>query len=62
MTRQTRLFVLGASGLLVLGLCTGLFAYINREAALAVAVDGPVELRYVPAKRAAPVRSVGAKP
>jgi hypothetical protein len=49
MTRQTRFFVLGASGLLVLGLCTGLFAYINREAALAVAVDGPVELRYVPA-------------
>lgn len=49
MTRQTRLFVLGASGLLVLGLCTGLFAYVNREAALAVAVDGPVEFRYVPA-------------
>ena len=49
MTRQTRFFVLGASGLLVLGLCTGLFAYINREAALAVAVDGSVEFRYVPA-------------
>lgn len=49
MTRQTRLFVLGASGLLVLGLCAGLFAYVNREAALAVAVDGPVEFRYVPA-------------
>jgi hypothetical protein len=26
-----------------------LFAYVNREAALAVAVDGPVEFRYVPA-------------
>ena len=49
MTRQTRFFVLGASGLLVLGLCTGLFAYVNRQAALAVSANGPVELRYVPA-------------
>lgn len=48
MTRQTRFFVLGASGLLVLGLCTGLFAYVNRQAALAVSGNGPVELRYVP--------------
>ena len=49
MTRQTRFFVLGAGGLLVLGLCTGLFAYVNREAALAVSAAGPIELRYVPA-------------
>ncbi len=49
MTRQTRFFVLGATGLLVLGLCTGLVAYVTREAALAVSADGPVELRYVPA-------------
>ncbi|MDG2039204.1 MAG: hypothetical protein P8J30_01825 [Ilumatobacter sp.] len=49
MTRQTRFFVLGAGGVLVLGLCTGLFAYVNRGAALAVSATGPVELRYVPA-------------
>lgn len=49
MKRQTRYFVLGASGLLVVGLCTGLFAYFNRGAALAVSADGPIELAYVPA-------------
>ena len=49
MTHQTRYFVLGASGVLVLGLCTGLFAYINRGAALAVTVAGPTELAHVPA-------------
>ncbi|TDI26238.1 MAG: hypothetical protein E2P06_02915 [Acidobacteria bacterium] len=48
MTRQTRYFVLVASGLLVVGLVTGLFAYVNRGAALAVSVTGPVELAYVP--------------
>ena len=48
MTHQTRYFVLGTSGLLFIGLCTGLFAYFNRGAALAVSVTGPVELAYVP--------------
>ena len=48
MTRQTRYFVLGASGVLVVGLFSGLFAYLNRGAALAVSVTGPVELAYVP--------------
>ena len=48
MTHQTRYFVLGASGLLVVGLVTGLFAYVNRGAALAVAVTGPAELGHVP--------------
>ena len=48
MTHQTRYFVLGTSGLLFIGLCTGLFAYFNRGAALAVSVAGPVELAYVP--------------
>jgi hypothetical protein len=48
MTRQTRYFVLVASGVLVVGLVTGLFAYVNRGAALAVSVTGPVELAYVP--------------
>ena len=48
MTHQTRYFVLGASGLLVVGLVTGLFAYSNRRAALAVSVTGTAELAYVP--------------
>ena len=48
MTRQTRYFVLGASGLLIVGLCTGLVAYVNRGAAFAVSVTGPGELAYVP--------------
>jgi len=48
MTRQTRFFVLGTGGVLVLGLCTGLFAYVNRGAPLALSATGPIELRYVP--------------
>ena len=48
MKHQTRYFVLSASGVLVVGLCTGLFAYFNRGAALAVSVTGPVELAHVP--------------
>jgi hypothetical protein len=49
MKHQTRYFVLGAGGLLVVGLLTGLFAYVNRGAALlAVSVTGPIELAYVP--------------
>lgn len=48
MTHQTRYFVLGASGLLVVGLVTGLFAYVNRGAALAVSVTERDELAYVP--------------
>ena len=48
MTHHTRYFVLGASGVLAIGLCAGLFAYVTRGAALAVSVTGPVELVYVP--------------
>ena len=48
MTHQTRYFVLGASGLLVVGLLTGLFAFANRGAALAVSVTAPAELAYIP--------------
>ena len=48
MTRETRYFVLGASGLLVVGLVSGLVAYSTRGAALAVSVTGPAELAYVP--------------
>ena len=47
--RQTRYFLLCASAVLVLGLCTGLFAYFSRGSALAVSVSGPLELAYVPA-------------
>ena len=48
MTHQTRYFELGASGLRVVGLVTGLFAYVNRGAALAVSVTERDELAYVP--------------
>ena len=48
MTHQTRYFVLGASGLLGVGLLTGLLAYANRGAALAVSVTAPAELAYIP--------------
>ena len=48
MTHRTRHFVLGASGLLVVGLVTGLFAYVNRGAAFAVSVVEPAEFDYVP--------------
>ncbi|MDP7339371.1 MAG: hypothetical protein QF786_08655, partial [Vicinamibacterales bacterium] len=48
MTRQTRYFVLGMSGLLVVGLCTGLFAYFNNGEALALSVAEPVEFAHVP--------------
>ena len=49
MTRQTRHFVLGASGLLVVGLCAGLFAFLNRGPALVIPVGGAVEFAHVPA-------------
>ena len=48
MTHRTRYFVLGASGLLVVGLVAGLFAYLNRAAAFAVSVTEPAEFDYVP--------------
>ena len=48
MTRPTRYFLLGAGGVLAIGLCTGTFAYLNRGAALAVSVAGPAELVFVP--------------
>ena len=48
MKLQTRYFVLGASGLLVIGLVTGLFAYVNHGAAFAASVTEPAEFAYVP--------------
>ncbi|MEE2637198.1 MAG: hypothetical protein VYE68_08215 [Acidobacteriota bacterium] len=50
MTRQTRYFVLGAGGVLLVGLCTGLFAYLNRGAAFAIRAESPAELTFVPAE------------
>ena len=45
---RTRYFVLGAGGLLVVGLLTGLFAHVNRLAAFAISVTEPAEIGYVP--------------
>jgi hypothetical protein len=48
MMRQTRFFVFGAGGVLLVGICTGLFAYLNLGAALAVSVTEPDDLERVP--------------
>ena len=49
MTRQTRYFMFGAAGVLVLGLCTGLIAYYGGgPPTLTASVAGPEELQYVP--------------
>ena len=50
MTRQTRYFMFGAAGVLVLGLCTGLVAYYGGGLpTLTTSVAGPEELQYVQA-------------
>ena len=50
MTRRTRYFMVGAAGVLVLGLCAGLVAYYGGVLpALTASVAGPEELQYVPA-------------
>ena len=49
MTRQTRYFFLGASGILVVGLCTGLVAYYSSvRPGLSMANTSPDELEHVP--------------
>jgi hypothetical protein len=49
MTKRTRYFVYGSFGLLVAGLCTGLFAYYGGLPAGAFSGrGGPAELAYVP--------------
>lgn len=48
MIQRTRYFFVGASLVMVLGLCTGLFAYYNGAIPLSAAT-GPSELSYVPA-------------
>ena len=50
MTRQTRYFMFGATGVLLLGLCTGWVAYYGGGLpTLTASVAGPEELQYVPA-------------
>ena len=50
MTRQTRYFMFGAAGVLLLGLCTGWVAYYGGGLpTLTASVAGPEELQYVPA-------------
>ena len=48
MSRRTRYVALASGGVLVVGLCGGLAAYLNRDAARGVASDAPAELAFVP--------------
>lgn len=49
MTKRTRLFVVGAATILVLGLGTGLVAsYMGLQNLVLIGSDGPAELAYVP--------------
>jgi len=53
MTKRTRYFLIGASAVLVIGLCTGLLAYYSGGLpSLSAAPTGPSELSYVPADAA----------
>jgi hypothetical protein len=50
MTKRTRLFVLIAAGILVVGLGTGLLAsYMNSQGLTLIGGNGPAEFAYVPA-------------
>ncbi len=48
MSRRTRYVALASGGVLAVGLCGGLFAYLNRDAARGAASDAPPELAFVP--------------
>ena len=48
MSRRTRYVALASGGVLAVGLCGGLVAYLNRDAARGVASDAPPELAFVP--------------
>ncbi len=48
MSRRTRYVALASGGVLAVGLCGGLVAYLNRDAARGVAFDTPPELAFVP--------------
>ncbi len=50
MSKRTRTFLLVATGILVVGLGTGLLAsYVNVQGLVIIGADGPDELAYVPA-------------
>ena len=48
MSRRTRYVALASGGVLAVGLCGGLAAYLNREVTRGVAADAPAELAFVP--------------
>ena len=48
MSRRTRYVALASGGVLAVGLCGGLVAYLNRDAARGAASDAPAELAFVP--------------
>ena len=48
MTQRTRRFLIGATLVLVVGLCTGLVAYYSGNLSLAAPAAGPAELAYLP--------------
>lgn len=48
MSRRTRYVALASGGVLAVGLCGGLVAYLNRDAAHGVASDALAELAFVP--------------
>lgn len=49
LSRRTRYVVLASGGVLAVGLCGGLAAYLNRGAVRGVAADAPAALAFVPA-------------
>ena len=53
MSRRTRYVALASGGVLAVGLCSGLVAYLNRGIVRGVAVDAPPELAFVPANATA---------
>ena len=48
MSRRTRYVALASGGVLAVGLCSGLVAYLNRGITRGVAADTPAELAFVP--------------
>ena len=53
MSRRTRYVALASGGVLAVGLCSGLVAYLNRGVTRGVAADVPAELAFVPSNATA---------
>ncbi len=53
MSRRTRYVALASGGVLTVGLCSGLVAYLNRGIPRGVAADAPAELAFVPSDASA---------